>query len=296
VEARGTPGAVTLVHAELEKLPAPPAPPPAPEPVALPVAPRLPDVVTEVRFPSPPVTVLAARHTKSLEKSNAARVELDPDTTYKVSMEGRVSFGGKVADVWVDDCFYALEGPGVRQEAAFGVLTSQKPLTVTGATRLYAFVTDTGVARHSGAFRLTVQARGEPPKMTLVDAISHNVMPEKHEMLRVINLRVLDVYKITVRDGAVPARTRPAGQKTRVLFSQQAGVITPLTSAEELKPHRVLEAGKSYSVASANNIWFWFPDDDPSDNQGSVEVTIEVDLEPGATTTLGSPKKRTGAR
>ena len=297
MEARGENGATTLMHADLEKLPPPkPADPEPAPPVAVPEAPRKPEEVTTIRWPHPgPFRVSAADHVKSLDKSAAARMDLDPATTYRLSLEGQVSFGGKVADVWVDDCFYALEGPGVTEETAVGVLKSKKSITVTGASRLYAFFSDAGTSRHSGALRLTVQARGEPSRMMLVDALTHTITPEDtHDRLRIKNLRVLDRYLVTLKEGPISPRTRPLGKRARLLFVQEPGVITPITAGTELRPHRILEVGKPVTISSASDVWFLFVDDDPSDNVGSYEVSIEVDHSAADPTDLfgGLKKKR----
>jgi eukaryotic-like serine/threonine-protein kinase len=299
MEARGENGATTLMHADLEKLPPPkPAepepepepPPPAPEPQA----PKNPDVVTDIRWPHPSALIVsAAHHVKNLEKSAAARIDLDPGTTYKLTLDGRVSFGGRVADVWVDDCFYALEGPGVKEETAVGVIKDKRSVTVSGASRLYAFVSDAGSSRHSGAFRLTVQAPGQPPKLMLVDSLRHVVTPEAtQDRLRVKNLRVLDRYLVTLKEGPITPRTRPLGKRARLLFVQEPGVITPLTTGAELRPHRVLEVGKPVTISSASDLWFMFVDDDPSDNVGSYEVSIEVDHSSADPSDLFGPLKK----
>jgi eukaryotic-like serine/threonine-protein kinase len=276
MEARGEPGGTTMLHAELV-----PAPPREPEPPPTPVTPAVPAklepiVVNEVNYPAGVVKVLAKRHTKSLEKSEAARVELDPKKTYKFTVEGKVSFGGKVQDIWVDDFFYVLVGPGVTHDNAYGVLGEKKPLTVTGASRLYAFISDINVKRHSGAFRVTYQARGEAPQRMLVDSMVHNIFPEPNERLTIVNLRVLDHYKLTVRQGTEPAHFLARGKRVQVLFSPEAGQISPFAKATDRRPHRVFEIGKSYDISGTTNVWFWFPDDDPSDNGGELEVSLEV--------------------
>jgi hypothetical protein len=235
-----------------------------------------PEVLNDVLYPAGVLKLLPAHHTKSLEKSNAARAELDPKKTYKFTLEGKVSFGGQLQDIWIDDCQYVLEGPGVTQDNAYGVLNAKRPVIVTGATRLYAFAGDSGTKRHSGAFRITWQTRGEAPQRMLVDAIVHNVTPGPTERLQLANLRAFDHYKVTLRAGVSPPRFKPKGKRVPVIFGIEAGRISPIATATERRPHRVFEVGKTYDVSGTDVMWFWFPDDDPSDNSGEVEITVEV--------------------
>jgi eukaryotic-like serine/threonine-protein kinase len=281
MEARGAAGSLTRMHAELQRLPAeqpdpPPAPAPTPAPIALPTVPKGPQFVTQVHFPADEkIELLPKGHVLSIPQSKAARAELDPKKTYKLWLQGEVSFGGRLADIFVDDCHYLLEGPGVQAHEAFGVLGHQ-PVRVSGAARLYAFISDTSTVRHSGAFRLQYQAVGDRAVRTLlVDAVSHNVMPEGGDRLTVAGLNYLNHYTLTLRDGAVPARTLKLGKPGRVLMGQEAGLVHTDVKAADRRPQRLLETGKTYEVTGADRVWFWFPDVDAGDNEGSIEVVVD---------------------
>jgi hypothetical protein len=45
--------------------------------------------------------------------------------------------------------------------------------------------------------------------------------------------------------------------------------------AADRRPQRLLETGKTYEVTGADRVWFWFPDVDAGDNEGSIEVVVD---------------------
>jgi len=106
---------------------APPEPPPVPAANQPPVK-LEPEVVNEANYPAGVVQALAARHTKNMEKSEAARVELDPKKTYKFTLEGQVPFGA--------DSFNSGPRPGMspaRGRAGPGGVVGSTP-QATGAS------------------------------------------------------------------------------------------------------------------------------------------------------------------
>jgi eukaryotic-like serine/threonine-protein kinase len=281
MEIRGSARSITAVHADLEREVRPQIEV-ADEPVAVDagVADAEPKdksldalAPVEALYPQASFSLLARRHVKQLEKSNAARIDLDPNQTYKVKAEGRISFGGMVSDIFIEACPYMLSGPKVQAQDAFGILGKQ-PMTFTGVSRLYAFVTDLSVHDNTGALIIRIESKSGEKKTMLVDGKEHTVMPETGERMSVKGISALNRYELTLRDGKVPARTRARGKPGKVLFGQTTGFNIVEGAAKDAFAHRVMETGKKYIVKGSSMFWMWFPDDDLSDNEGSIEVEI----------------------
>ncbi|MBX7097508.1 MAG: protein kinase [Myxococcaceae bacterium] len=269
------PGAVLALHAELQ-----PLEPPAPEPTAdagltEPAPIEVPPVAMEAAYPTAPFALDAQVHV--LPTSGGVRVPLEPGHAYRVWTEGRVSLGGLLNNLFVDECVYVLEqDDAALARDGFG-LAGRKPVTVHHARALTAFITDLKSGDNSGALKLRVQDLATKAVRTaVVDARAASVGPEPGQRFTLSGLRPAALYDVQVRPGANPARTHGerGGQTGRVLFGTQAGASTLGRKPSADDSQRVLEVGKPQRFGGTSWAWFAFPDADRGDNTGTLEVTV----------------------
>lgn len=272
-----TRGEKVSMHAELEaiviktpevKVQVAPEQPPAPEGPAMVVS--YPQLVFKV---NPQV------HAVNIPATKAARIKLNPARTYKLSTEGRASFGG--AGIFVNEVGYFAVGPGVAAKDSFGMVGPKGGVSLKGATMLYAFLMDSVLEDNSGAVKLKLRDNKGGTETLSVSSVNNVVIPEPNQRLTYMGFNSLTTYNIRVLENGPAPRTRgeKGGTVSKVMVTQQTGfnVLEGRPLAGEAL--RVFELGKSYKVHGTGFVWLMFPDDDAQDDNSG---TLDVEVIPGA--------------
>ncbi len=207
----------------------------------------------------------ATTHALLLPNSKAARIKLNPARTYRVTAEGKASLG----DVAVKDCAFFVEG-GTAKES-FGVLGS-KAVSVHG-TMLYAFFLDADPGSNTGALNVRLRDNKGGNDTLPVSAKDNAITPPLDQRMTYDGLNPALTYDVTVRAGSSPVHThgKSGPPNTRVLVSL-------LAAAPDHSLH-VMEVGKAAHVTGTPYLWFTFPDDDATDNDGSLIIEISAGRE-----------------
>jgi serine/threonine protein kinase len=282
-EQTGESGGVVTVLAELEpdRLPAdldkpekvePPPVTPAPEPEKSPD-----DVAMSADYPVSSFQVNAKTHVFNVPPSKAARIRLDPKKTYKVWTDGRLSLGGPLDNILVNEALFFLEGGDhLAAKDTFGTVTP-KPRLIKGATALYAFILDISAGDNSGALKVRIQEKGSPQVSTLlVDPHAQAIALDNAQRFTLGNLDQQTTYELTIKDAAEPAKTRAGklGRVGKVVYEQNAGFSVLEGKKWANETQRVLEVGKTYSMSGAVWMYFTFLDDTADDNAGALQIEI----------------------
>jgi hypothetical protein len=227
----GEPGSTQQVQAVLVAVAAPP------ELSAQPDA----GVVVAPTPPPPSLEVSALHDALLVPKTKAARIQLNPARTYRVSVEGKSR-----------PVIYLLAG-GTAKET-FGVL-SAKPVTLHG-TMLYAFFVDRDATPVTVRLRDT---RGGNDTLTLGPDSIIELPVDQRAGTDGLDPNV--EYELSVHAGTV--HLHKTATTSRMLA---------FTGGDETV--RVLEAGKKYRVLGSSFLWLTFPDDDAADNDGLISVEV----------------------
>ncbi len=148
------------------------------------------------------ITVNPAKDTLDPAADNMPSLPLDRASTYHVSVSGTVDFGGGTT---VSAVYLYGAGAGADFCAVAG---SGHAVTVTGATRLYAFLADNGVRAdrdNRGSLTLTVQKTGGYNARVLrVDALK-NAWDMEAEMIPRLSLDPGAAYRVRIAQPAPDA-------------------------------------------------------------------------------------------
>ncbi|MBL8949583.1 MAG: serine/threonine protein kinase [Myxococcaceae bacterium] len=228
-----------------------------------------------VQYPQLVFKVSTTAHALNVPATKAARLKLNPQRTYKLSTEGKASFGG--GGIIVNEVGFFVEGPGVSAKDSFGHVGPKGGVTVKGATMLYAFLMDSVIEDNSGAVKLKVKDTRGGAETVTVSAKTNVIIPEPTQRLTYVGLNSLTTYTVRLLESGPLPRTRgeKGGTVASVLVTQQTGfnVIEGRALANEAL--RVLELGKLYKVHGTAFLWLMFPDDgNPGDNSGTLDVEV----------------------
>lgn len=272
--AKATPPPPEPVGAPTAAPPPPVEPPPVQAATAPPAEPATPPAepspagVTPEAEPSPgrasasyPVEAirLDARNDVIDTQSVTQVLALKPGSTYRVSEPEPPRDSAPL--------FFWLGGPGLRAKDGVGVL-SQKPLSVKGATALKVFA-------------LKPLPAGAPDRVVLVE----NVQRKERQRLtvtpgtaasteRAFELKNLDPassYRLLLVPLGAGASTR--GERAGPLESLACARL-PVEGASAREQQFLFREGASLQVMGATNLLCGFLDDDPSDNQGELQIRI----------------------
>ncbi|NBD14209.1 protein kinase domain-containing protein [Corallococcus silvisoli] len=236
--------------------------------------------VSGARYPTGgPFTLSAVAHAIRMPPPAAARMRLDPSRVYGLRVEGYVSLGGPLP---VAQAVYFLEGgSALAAHDSFGVVGTDEVL-VQNASALSVFFWDDRRDDNRGALQVHVHEQTNdalPPRQAaagvttlLLDSYRHAVSLSPHDGFTLKELDPSTTYRVVVRAGPEPARTRGfnGGEVDAVLALHGAGE-SPATSPGTLE---VLEVNQPTVMRGARWLRLAFPDDDPGDNSGGL--TLEV--------------------
>ncbi|MFZ5468789.1 MAG: serine/threonine protein kinase, partial [Myxococcota bacterium] len=251
-----------------EKAPALPTPVAArqnePPPKPAPVGPPLPaPSSSSLAYPIHRFEVDATTHAFAVPSSNSARMRLDPRKTYRVWTEGKLALSSGQDALDTNEVLFFLEGSALGAGERFGIL-GPKPRWVKKASALYAFVLGDGAATHPGSLKVRLQERrGAKASTLLVDSKEHTLLLEPAQRLHLTGLDPRSTYELSVKEAEVAARSGAGqgSQLSKVACRPALGLM-------------MLEAGRRYTVTGTPTMIFTFPDDDLSDNAGSLVIEL----------------------
>jgi eukaryotic-like serine/threonine-protein kinase len=227
-----------------------------------------------------PFALSAAAHAYSIPASPAARMRLDPSRTYALRVQGRVSLGGPLPVAQVG---YFLEGgSALAARDSFGVVGTDEVL-VQNASVLYVFLWDDRLDDNRGFLQVHVReqrgdatpqgpAGGGTTTTLYLDPLRHVIAPSPLQGFTLWQLDPTTTYRVVVRQGAEPARTRgfDGGDVDGVLALHGAG--TP--SAMLPGTLEVLEVNQPTLIRGARWLKLTFPDDSAADNSGGLTLDV----------------------
>ncbi|MBS1150291.1 MAG: hypothetical protein H6Q89_1989 [Myxococcaceae bacterium] len=223
----------------------------------------------DVRWPLRLFVLRPAYNALPIDKYETANLELSPGTAYQVGTEGSYSLGRGRTSATV---LYYLEGD-IPEGKRVGYLTAQSK-TIKGATRIYAFVLDDDASDNSGSMKITFRiSQYIVPKTLVFEAEKHAIVPLPDHRFRLAKLKPLSKYQLTIRNDEAVTGTGKTGRVGSVLCLENPVKNKPVTAT-----HRLLEVGKRHKVTDTDSLICTFPDLNPEDNSGSLEIDI-VDMD-----------------
>ncbi len=205
-----------------------------------------------------------------MDKYETLNVELSPGTGYQVFTEGSYSLGPGRSSATV---LYYLEGE-MAEGKRVGFLSGQSR-TIKGATKMYIFVLDDDASDNKGSMTITLRvSQYVAPRTITFDAEKHAIVPQPDHRFKLSRLKPESKYQLTIRnDEAVTGGSSKNGRVAYALCLETPAKPKPITST-----HRLLEVGKRHKVTDTGSLMCLFPDLNPDDNSGSLEVDI-VDMD-----------------
>jgi serine/threonine protein kinase len=252
---------------ESSPLPEDVAPPADTSEPATPQEPELPHAHASASYPVAAIR-LDARQDVIPPPSAAVELALEPGTTYRLSEPASPADSPPL--------FFWLSGPKLRAKDGMGVL-SQRPLQIKGATAFKAFSLS---PLPEGTVEREVLVENVQAKSRKRVAIALSAAASTDRAFELKNLDPASTYQLTLVTLEAGAYTR--GEQGGRL--EQLACIRPSTpgpASETDEPGRsnreqqfLLRAGTSVSVSGAISLLCGVIDDDPTDNQGELQISI----------------------
>ncbi|MBI5545739.1 MAG: serine/threonine protein kinase [Deltaproteobacteria bacterium] len=207
--------------------------------------------------------VSARAHALAVPATAAARMRLDPASTYRLALEGVGAAGEGPGRRAVHEVVWFAERPtGSSGNAAFGTLDQTRAATVSGARALYAFAVRLPGEQGAGTLKVRVTEATSRRTAVLPVEVGANGFVPGDRFPRMIGLDPTAVYSLDV-----------SGRVSLGASGTSAGVLYFVDGAEDPSVG-VLQAGAVRTVSGARSLWLTFPDDDPADNRGEVSVSV----------------------
>jgi serine/threonine-protein kinase len=260
--------------------PAPVASAPAPAPVQLPLPPAEdtapPAVVPEPAEPQEPETLhshasasypvaairLDARKDIIPPPSDAVELTLEPGDTYRLSEPTPPADSPPL--------FFWLSGPGLPAKEGVGVL-SQRPIQIKGAASFKAFALS---PLPSGTLEREVLVENVQAKTRKRVVIALSAAASTEQAFELKNLDPASSYLLTLVPLEPGAYTRgeQGGQLDQLACVRLSSTEVPAPTQREQQ--FLLRAGTSLSLSGATSLLCGVIDDDPTDNEGELQISI----------------------
>ncbi len=205
-----------------------------------------------------------------LDKYEPLIVDLTPGTGYQVFTEGSYSLAPGRSTSTV---MYYLEGE-MPEGKRVGFLNGQSK-AIKGATRIFIFALDDDASDNKGTMTITFRISNLiAPRPYTFDAEKHAIVPQPDNRFKVTKLNPESKYLLTIRNDE--AVTGGRGKKGSVAYA--LCIENPEKPKAMTVTQRLLEVGKRHKVTDTDSLTCLFPDLNPDDNSGNLEVDI-VDMD-----------------
>ncbi|HYI00284.1 serine/threonine protein kinase [Hyalangium sp.] len=249
---------------------------PPPEDTAPPAETSKPTTPQEPELPyarasaSYPVAAIRLDARKDVIPPPGAAVELtlEPGTTYRLSEPTPPADSPPL--------FFWLSGSELRAKDGVGVL-SQRPLQIKGATAFKAFAIS---PLPEGTREREVLVENVQAKTRKRVAIALSAAASTHQAFELKNLDPASAYQLTLVTLEAGAYTRgeQGGRLEQLACARLSAPDTASETAEPGRSHReqqfLLRAGASVTVSGAVGLLCGVIDDNPTDNQGELQISI----------------------
>ncbi|WP_338866219.1 serine/threonine-protein kinase [Myxococcus stipitatus] len=251
-----------------------PAQPPAAKPAPA-VTGKQPVGPDSVRMPVDSFRLDARRHLLGVSSGRASLATLDPQVSYRIEETGTLASPDRGKPM--PNIFFLLSGQKVAADAAVGVVT-RKAEFIRGATAVSFFTVGAPTPQDDLPERIvsvTNTRTGEERRHTIH---LEWMTTDLNKSLFLDGLDPAETYTLSLRpvDGGAFTRGREQGPVVTVACVQQVNLDRDGPGMPPARAQRFLVSrGADTKVTGVHGLNCGFVDDDPSDNQGAVEIRIQ---------------------